>query len=131
MAAEAPRLRPVIVPEGIVARPEVLKAYIRERDIHGTPGFRKIGMSTFAHHVPGFMDQWTTVPPDYWAQGVNDEGFTAATVACPCGVEPEIEVGSTGECDCGRIFWFAFTVLWVANSPAQPAGQEAQTPAAS
>jgi hypothetical protein len=127
-APEVHRLRPVLMPEGIVARPEVVKAYIRERDIHGTPGFTKVGMPMFAKHIHGFMDQWTQIPGDYWAQMLNDDGYTAAEVACPCGEAPKVEVGGSLSCECGRIFWFAFTDVWVANSPLNGAAQETQTP---
>lgn len=127
-APEAPRLRPTILPPGIVARPDVVKSYLRERDIQGTPGFKKVGLPMCAHGLSGFMAQWTPIPGDFWAQILNEDGFTAAKVACPCGEEPEVEVGLSLTCGCERTFWFNFTDVLVANSPAEAAGQEVQTP---
>lgn len=63
----------------------------------------------------------TEIPSDYWSQDLNDEGYTAATVACPCGESPCVEIGCLHGCTCERYFYFALDKVLVFNSPARPA----------
>lgn len=57
-----------------------------------------------------------TVPPEFWSQEVNDEGFTVADVACPCGESPRVEVLSMALCPCERTFFFSGEAVTVVNS---------------
>lgn len=50
----------------------------------------------------------TDVPDAYVAVDLNDDGYSAATIACPCGVAHQVEIGTmTDVQSCGRaFFWF-------------------------
>lgn len=48
-----------------------------------------------------------TVPESYVAVDLNADGYTAATVTCPCGTLHEVEIGTVMDGGCGRFFaWF-------------------------
>jgi hypothetical protein len=47
------------------------------------------------------------VPEAYVAVDLNDDGYSAATVTCPCGSLHEVEIGTVVSGECGRFFaWF-------------------------
>jgi hypothetical protein len=67
--------------------------------------------------LPWFAGAFDKVVPDpYIAVDLNADGYTAATIACPCGDSHEVEIGTIASGDCGRVFaWFGERVL-VASS---------------
>lgn len=75
----------------------------------GPLGFVQILWTSF----PWFAQAFTTVVPDaYVAEDLNIEGYSAATVSCPCGEPHEIEIGTVLSPECGRAFaWFGGHVL--------------------
>lgn len=66
--------------------------------------------------LPWFARAFTTVVPDsYVAEDLNSDGYSAATVSCPCGESHEVEIGTVVSTDCDRAFaWFGESVV-VAN----------------
>lgn len=70
-------------------------------------------LQIFWTSLPWFARAFATVVPDtYVAEDLNDEGYSAATVSCPCGEPHEIEIGTVLSPDCGRAFaWFGDSVL--------------------
>jgi hypothetical protein len=79
---------------------------------------RRLGAMTFMRAIPGLASQFKPIPDEFWSNDVNSEGYTAAVIACPCGEEPTVEVGSLAECQCERFFLNLGARVLVANSPA-------------
>lgn len=73
--------------------------------------------ATLMRGVPGFADQWSRIPGEFWAETVNDERLSIATVACPCGSEPQVEAGQMSDCACERFYFYSGVDVLVANSP--------------
>lgn len=86
-------------------------------DLLGRRQLRHRGAATFLRSIPHMMDQLSRIPSEFWALDVNDEGYSEAVVACPCGNTPHIEVGTMEQCSCPRIFFFGGPAVFVANSP--------------
>lgn len=105
------------------ARPDVADQIPskKTRDLLGREQGRRIGWHWFFRALPGMFAQFSTIPGDFWAQDVNDDGFSEAVVSCPCGETPHIEVGCVEKCVCERWFFFAGPEVLVANSPARQA----------
>lgn len=91
---------------------------------------RRLGMMTFMRSIPGLPSQFRPIPENFWSEDVNEEGFTEAIIACPCGEEPSVEVGSVVECKCERFFFNAGVKVLVANSPIPPAAEPDESPEA-
>lgn len=45
-----------------------------------------------------------TIPDDFWAEDVDEQGDEIAVVACPCGEEPIVYPMRSVECACGRFY---------------------------
>lgn len=60
-----------------------------------------------------FRNGGVEIPGEYWSQ--SDIG--AAIVACPCRLEPEVELGVPRICDCGRGYLYTGKTVLVAFSP--------------
>lgn len=106
------------LPGGIVIRDEVHGSLVRPVDRLGREQPRILGaygILSVAMRSGGKAP--VEVPPDYWSKDVNDEGFTAANVACPCGATPSIEVGCLKVCECERGYFFPLDKVLVFNSP--------------
>lgn len=73
-------------------------------------------LQVFWTSLPWFARAFTTVVPDsYVAEDLNSDGYSAATVSCPCGEAHEVEIGTVVSADCERAFaWFGESVV-VAN----------------
>lgn len=56
------------------------------------------------------------VPGAYWSLDVDDEGFSVAEVACPCGETPRVDAGGLHACECERGYFFTGEDVWVVNS---------------
>lgn len=58
--------------------------------------------------IPGLAELFeVSVPDEYVAVDLNDGGYSAATIACPCGATHEVEIGGIVHGECGRaFFWF-------------------------
>lgn len=106
------------IEQRIVWRPERLES-VTPVDRIGRPVPHRIGMLTWFHAIPGLAAQFTAIPEEYWAQDANDEGFTVAVVACPCGREPAPEAGQLVECGCHRFYLYTGRTVMVANGPKQ------------
>lgn len=76
-----------------------------------------VNFSTLMRSIPGFAEQWTAIPDAFWAESVNEQRYSIATVACPCGNEPKIEAGHMSDCACERYYFFSGVGVLVANSP--------------
>jgi hypothetical protein len=101
--------------------------------------------ATLARSIPGYLEQFSRIPDEFWQEDVTFERVSFAVIACPCGVEPRVEAGRTLQCTCERVFFFSGQAVMVANSPkrdlkpvpldAEDAAEmsllEPQTPAAS
>lgn len=63
--------------------------------------------------LPWFARAFITVVPDpYIAEDLNSDGYSAATISCPCGESHEVEIGTVHSTECGRAFaWFGKDVL--------------------
>jgi hypothetical protein len=87
------------------------------------------------------------IPGGYWTLDVDDDGYTIAIVACPCGDSPQIPAGAGHCCQgdwcradeqrgvpepnyekCPRSYVFTGDSVWVAGSPIE---RQLQTAAAS
>lgn len=71
-------------------------------------------------HMPVDM-----VPPDFWTLDTDDEGFTVAVVACPCGETPRVEALGLVTCECERGFFFTGEEITVINSQRRTAADAA------
>lgn len=105
--------------DAISIRPDVADTVPRDprRGPDGRTMPRRLGIFTFLRSIPGLWAQFSEIPGEYWALDVNGEGFSTATVSCPCGGEPVIEVGAIEVCECERAFLFIGRAVHVANSP--------------
>lgn len=90
---------------------------------------RRLVAARFFEAVPGLMRQFGPIPPEFWTQDVNGDGYTEAVVACPCREEPRVEVGCLERCECERFYWYDGRQVSVGNGPKGRAN--AQTAAAS
>lgn len=63
---------------------------------------------TTIRSVPGMAERFEkSVPDGYVAVDLNDDGFSAAQIACPCGEVHEVEIGTVIVAPCDRAFsWF-------------------------
>lgn len=78
------------------------------------------------------------IPGDYWTMDVDDDGYTIAFVACPCGRSPAIPAGGSRSCRgnwcradeedgvpepdyeaCPRSYIFTGDSVYVAGSPVE------------
>lgn len=100
-------------------RPDIAATVIERADFLGRRQPRRIGPLAFMRAIPGLRDQFSEVPPEYWAEDVTAEGmFSCAVVSCPCGQSPSVEIGTLGSCPgCPRIFYYTGRAVLVANSP--------------
>lgn len=99
-------------------RDDVYATLTRRRDLLDRQDPRLVfNFATLARTIPGYLDQFTAIPNEFWAANVTTTGISTAIVACPCGQEPVIEAGLTEQCACGRIFFFSGRGVMVANSP--------------
>lgn len=73
--------------------------------------------ATFMRSIPGWGEQWTPIPDEFWQEDVTFDRLSFATVACPCGAEPRVGAGRTLQCACERIFFYSGRGVLVANSP--------------
>lgn len=78
---------------------------------------RQVSIFTLLRGIPGLHGRFSEIPEAFWALDVNADGFSEAVVACPCGQEPRVELGTVRQCACDRFFAFLGTVVMVANSP--------------
>lgn len=110
--------------------PVVGQSMTRERDAIGRPQPRPLGaVGIISVAISCGMPPPVEVPGEFWSQDVNAEGFSCAVVACPCGHEPSVEVGTVVPCDpswdpdsdveprCKRYFFFAGDRVVVFGSP--------------
>lgn len=81
---------------------------------------RRFGIMVFLRAIPWSFRAFFPIPDEFWALDVNDDGYSAAVVACQCRRMPVIEVGMMEECVCGRMFLFTGRDVRVANSPKLP-----------
>lgn len=67
------------------------------RDLH------KFNWITFFKVAPWAIACFQTkVPDEFWT--IDPEAPEVASVACPCGHEPQVRVAKVSECECGRFF---------------------------
>lgn len=117
-------------PPGVQMRDEVYDSYVRPVDRIGRQQPRPIGSFGLLKVAIGAgLPAPIKIPAGAWSQDVNDEGYTEAVVACPCGEVPHVEVGCLKGCDCERFYWFALDEVMVFNSPVSRT--DLPTPAAS
>jgi hypothetical protein len=69
-----------------------------------------------------------TVPPEFWAQQADDDGFTVADVACPCGEQPRVDACGMEVCACGRCFFFTGEDVTVINSQKRSSADQSAAP---
>lgn len=76
---------------------------------------------------PGFVLQFDkVVPEEFWTYAIRDDGENLASVACPCGAEPEVAQGCSAFCpgECGRVFLMVGEEIRVAKFEAEPESSE-------
>jgi hypothetical protein len=79
---------------------------------------RRFGLPVLMQHMVTQGIPVDEVPGDYWKTGLTDDGYEMATVTCPCGEAPMVEVGSLTGCPgCERFYIFTGGRMAVANSP--------------
>lgn len=72
----------------------------------------------FIRAVPGLATQFDRkVPDEFWSVDALEDRTPVAVIACPCGKEPIIPLGSCVECDCERFYLYLGSTIRVANSP--------------
>jgi hypothetical protein len=125
-------------------RPEIAAAVPSEGsfDISGRKVPRRLGVLTIFRSMPWLWRAWSKIPDVAWTLDVNDEGYSEAVIACPCGHQPRVEVGTIETCDddyaravaeaddpdavddaafrCPRSYLFLGEATYVANSPHRP-----------
>lgn len=76
------------------------------------------------------------IPGSYWTLDVDDDGYTIAVIACPCGHSPQVYMAASRMCrgdwcradeergipepkydECPRSYVFTGDSVWVAGSP--------------
>lgn len=111
-------------------RPVVAASLTREHDQLGRALPRPLGaVGIIGMALSCGMPPPVEIPGEFWSQDVNGDGFSCAVVACPCGQEPTVEVGTLVPCDpswdpdsgveprCKRYFFFAGDRVVVFGSP--------------
>lgn len=111
-------------------RPVVGDGMTRRRDTLGRQIPRPLGaVGIITIALQCGMPPPVEIPGEFWSQDVNDDGFSCAVVACPCGEGPQVEVGTVVPCDpswdpdsgveprCKRYFFFAGDRVVVFGSP--------------
>lgn len=106
-----------VIAEGIAPSPDI--------DLTGRQVPRRhLGMMTFLRVFPACAVQFDQIPGEFWTQDLGDDGYTEAVIACPCGMQPRVEIGCMEICACERAFLYAGTAVLVANSPKAKRPQE-------
>lgn len=117
----------VELPGGLVADEMVLGSLRRPTDKLGRPQPRILGaLGILSAGMACGGEAPITIPGSAWAVDVGEHGASVAVVACPCGVEPHVEIGCVGSCECERYYFFAVDKVLVFNSPV--ARKDAPTP---
>jgi hypothetical protein len=113
-------------------RPEVKDTITSDppTDERGMKMPRRLGALTMLRSIPGLPSQFRSIPDDFFTLDVNEEGYTEAVIACPCGETPTVEIGRLVECACERFFLNMGVRVLVANSPVPPAAEPDASPEA-
>lgn len=89
----------------------------RERDPFDRLVPSRLNWVKLSRAVPGLMAQFNTRVPDQFFAFEVEDGTAVAVIACPCGEEPKVPIGSCTECTCERFYLATATSARVANSP--------------
>ena len=105
-------------------RPDYVDANIERRDLLDRKQPRRLGL-------PALRSILATIPvvriPDgFWTLDVNEEGYSIAVVACPCGHTPQVEAGLVVvACEnCERGYTFTGTEVFVLNPQPRQLAQD-------
>lgn len=63
-------------------------------DLLGRKQPRTLGLPALASCLMNGGKRPERIPDQYWALDVNDAGYSVAVVSCPCGMTPQVEIGS-------------------------------------
>lgn len=92
----------------------LLDADLRPLDRLGRVQPHRLNVLTFAKAIPGFAEQFRTVPAKFYTATDGER----VQVECPCGEPVTCELGSlTLHGPCKRVYLYAGKRLLVANSP--------------
>jgi hypothetical protein len=103
----------------VVFRQHRREADLPKEDLFGRKQLHGFGLVAIMKVIAGAGVPFEAIPGEFWTPDSDDDGFSLAVIACPCGHTPRVYAGSLIECECVRGYAFTGTEIYVLN-PVKP-----------